>query len=63
MTGAVFHFVAFAVLAAGLMLSAALFVALAVVLTGGGGKTRPRAGRVPARVLARTPRFDLAIDG
>jgi hypothetical protein len=62
MIGAVFHFAAFVVLAIGLILSAALFTGLAVVVAASGTpRTRQRRDR-PARIFAMTPRFDLAID-
>ena len=63
MIAAVFHFAAFAVLAAGLMLSAVLFTGLAIVLTGGGAhRSRPPNRRRSEHMLRRAPRFDLAID-
>ncbi len=62
MIGAAFHLAAFVALTIGLVLSAALFAALAIVLTGGGGRRRQRRAARPARILARTPHFDLAID-
>lgn len=59
----VFHFAAFAVLAAGLVLSALLFTGLAIVLTGGGAhRSRPPNRRRSEHMLRRGPRFDLAID-
>lgn len=64
MIAAVFHVVAFAALTFGLMLSAVLFVALAVILIGPLPRKHRPAGRHRAgTVLARAPRFDLAIDG
>lgn len=63
MVSALFNAVAFAALTLGLVLAAVLFTGLAIVIAASGSpRHRRRGSRRPERVLARTPRFDLAID-
>jgi hypothetical protein len=63
MVSALFNASAFAAMTLGLVLAAVLFTGLAIVVAASGSpRHRRRSTRRPAHVLARTPRFDLAID-
>ncbi|MGI4877253.1 MAG: hypothetical protein ACRYG4_07185 [Janthinobacterium lividum] len=64
MVSALFNFAAFAAMTLGLVLAAVLFTGLAIVVAASGSPRHRRRSsrRLSKHVLARTPRFDLAID-